>query len=47
MKFSMSDIFKSQNILLRDFSPSIFFDYGFVKANNNDEKSELSSMGAK
>ena len=47
LKFSLSDIFKSQNVFLRDFSPSIFFDYGFVKANNNDEKSELSSMGAK
>lgn len=47
LKFSLSDIFKSQNTFLRDFSPSIFFDYGAVKSNRDDVKSELSSMGAK
>lgn len=47
LKFNLENIFKSQNSFLIDFSPSIFFDYGFVKTNNDDEKSELSSIGAK
>ena len=45
--FNLSQMLKTENIWAKSITPSLFFDYGWVKSNSDDSKNELSGAGAK
>ena len=45
--FNLSQMLETENIWAKSITPSLFFDYGWVKSNSDDSKNELSGAGTK
>ena len=45
--FNLTQMFKTENIWAKSITPSLFFDYGWVKSNADDSRTILSGSGAK
>ncbi len=44
---NLAEIFKTESLWAKSITPSLFFDYGWVKSNSDDSKNELSGAGTK
>ncbi|MCR5506360.1 MAG: BamA/TamA family outer membrane protein, partial [bacterium] len=44
---NLAEIFKTESLWAKLITPSLFFDYGWVKSNSDDSKNELSGAGTK
>ena len=47
LDFNLSQMLETENIWAKLITPSLFFDYGWVKSNSDDSKNKLSGAGAK
>ena len=45
--FNLSQMLETENIWAKSITPSLFFDYGWVKSNSDDSKNELFGAGTK